>query len=122
MEFSIHPIFEFNDNNFLFTIYDQSTDKHYPEFDRMFTLYYEYYDYKGNGTIIKSRKNPFEKCGNETKAKHEKIFRYNPNCYYCFPEKIVIPLKGFSSLGIFNTIRIQVDYCYNNTNPDAGPI
>jgi hypothetical protein len=116
------PYFEFTDNNLLLTIYDQYTDQQYPEFERMFKISFDYFDYFGNGTQSIKFKNPLEKCGQKAIKQWESSFRFDPKYFYCFPENSKVELRGVASQGIFTGLRLQVDYCSNNTDLNKGPI
>jgi hypothetical protein len=116
------PNYFLTDTNFLFTIYDQSTDKLYPDFERMFTIYYDYYDFKGNGTLEVIYKIGLEKCSPEVKKKKKQYFSYDPDSYLCFPKNSSLSLKGLITKGIYTAVRLQVDYCQNNTDILKGPI
>ena len=114
------PYYEMTDHNFLFTIYDQYSDEHFPQFDRMFTIYYDYIYFKGNGTIEAKYKFGVEKCGQKAIELKKNNFTYDPKTYFCFPLNSRIPLEG--SKGAYSLIRLQVDYCQNNTDINNGPI
>jgi hypothetical protein len=42
------PEYNFTDDNFFFTLYDQASDRPIPNFERMFLVYYDYLSFDGN--------------------------------------------------------------------------
>jgi hypothetical protein len=114
------PEFNLTDDNFLFTLYDQSTDKPIPNFERMFFVYYDYLSFDGNGTSSHKFKNPFHRCSKKTVDKWNSYFFYDPAGYYCLPEDEKMLMKGTTSTGVTKLLRIMVDYCKNNTDPNKG--
>jgi hypothetical protein len=116
------PYHEFKDDNFLFTFYNQYTDRQFEDFERMFTVYYDYFNFMGDGKIEVSLRNPFEKCNKNSIKKWASYFRYDAETYYCFPKNSTIPISGTRASGIFKGLRLQLDFCTNNTDPKKGQI
>jgi hypothetical protein len=115
-------LYNITDNNFLFSIYDQFTDEPISDFDRRFYVYYDYYSLDGQGSIEVDLNNPMEKCSQETLKKFEDNFYSDPSTYLCFPKNSKIELKGVMSKGINSAIRLQVNYCKNNTDSSKGKL
>lgn len=110
------------DSNFLFSIYDQYTDQPIPEFDRRFEVYYDFLDFRGEGMIDKNFRNPFEKCSNKTLKSYSEFLNMEPSSYYCFPKGSEIELTGVMSQGKSSLVRLQLDFCKNNTEIKKGKI
>jgi hypothetical protein len=109
-------------SNFLFSIYDQYTDEAIPEFDRRFEVYYDFLDFRGDGMIDKNFRNPFEKCSEEALKLYTDYLNLEPSSYYCFPKGSQIELMGVMSQGKSSLVRLQVDYCKNNTDINKGNV
>jgi hypothetical protein len=105
------------DGNFLFSIYDQYTDQQIPDFERRFEVYYDFLDFRGQGMIDTNFRNPFEKCSKEVTQNYTGYLNMDPSTYYCFPKNSKIEVEGVMSQGKSSLVRLQLDYCKNNTNP-----
>jgi hypothetical protein len=102
------------DDNFLLAIYDQYSDLPFPDYERRFFIYYDYFYNEGNGTSFTSPKIPLKKCKKEALSIWEGYFYVDPSLYYCFPDNSNIDLLGVMNQGRHSSIRIQVDFCENN--------
>jgi hypothetical protein len=109
-------------SNFLFSIYDQYTDQPIPEFDRRFEVYYDFLDFRGEGMIDKNFRNPFEKCTREALKSYSEYLNMLPSSYYCFPKGSEIELMGVMSQGKSSLVRLQLDFCKNNTDVSKGAL
>jgi hypothetical protein len=116
------PTKNISDSNFLFAIYDQSTREIFSEFYRKFEIYYQYGEQYGNGTIKYSKKIFLVKCDDETLKKYEGLFKVEASNYVCLPKGSNVELKGIMNRGNFTYIRVQMDFCVNNTDTNIGPI
>jgi hypothetical protein len=116
------PLKIINDRNFLFTIYDQYTFLPIPDFDRRFTVYFDYNIFSGAGGTIRRNNIPIEKCSQEALKLWDGYFNINRDTYFCFPKNTTWDIKGVFSEGAYAAIRLQVDYCKNNTNPTLGQV
>jgi hypothetical protein len=116
------PEFNLTDDNFLFTLYDQETDQPIPNFEKMFFVYYDYLSFDIYGTNSHILKNPFHRCTNKTIDKWKAYFAYDPKGYYCLPQDERLLMKGSESTGVLKYLRIMVDYCNNNTDPNKGDV
>lgn len=116
------PMKVINDRNFLFTIYDQYTFLPIPEFNRRFTVYFDYNIFSGTGGTIRKSNMPIEKCSQEALKLWEGYFNISPDTYLCFPKNTTWDIKGVFSEGAYAAIRLQVDYCKNNSDPSIGRV
>jgi hypothetical protein len=114
------PEFNLTDDNFFFTLYDQASDNPIPNIKRMFFVYYDYLSFDGNMTNSHKLKNPFYSCPKNTIDKWKSFLAYDPSGYYCLPENEKILMKGTYSTGVSKLLRVMVDYCKNNTDPNKG--
>jgi hypothetical protein len=114
------PEYNLTDDNFLFTLYDQATDQPIKNFEKMFFVYYDYLSFDGNRTSSHKFKNPFHRCSKKTVDKWKSYFFHDPEGYYCLPQDEKMLMKGTTSTGVTKLLRILVDYCKNNTDPNKG--
>ena len=63
----------------------------------------------------------FEKCGSEVLEHYKGYFSVDPSTYYCFPKGTNLKLVGILYQGKSAAVRLQVDFCKNNTDPSNGP-
>jgi len=121
------PSFTITDMNFLFAVYDQFSDLGFEEFERKFVGYMEYYEYMGDGTNIDGSTDPnnnhfFEKCSPEALAKWDGYFYNDKSLYFCLPKNTTLNIKGIFNEGAHSAVRMQIMYCFNNTDSTQGPI
>lgn len=111
-----------NERNFLFTINDQYSNQRIPDFERRFTVSFDY-NQINDGSVKKTLRIPFEKCSNETLKYWEGYFSSLPKeNYLCFPKGKQWELSGIDNQGNFTRIRMQMEYCMNNTDPTIGAL
>jgi hypothetical protein len=118
----VPPLKVINDKNFLFAIYDQSSDLPLPDFERRFIVYFDYYQYNGVGGSSKMAKIPIEKCSQEVIKIWDGFFYVDSSNYLCFPRNMTWNLNGILNEGAHSLVRLQVDYCKNNTDPTLGQV
>jgi hypothetical protein len=110
------------DNNFLFAIYDQYSVQEIKEMERRFSISYDYVVFYGNGTNTGKMKIPLSKCKNDALKKWEGYFYADASLYYCFPENSTTQILGIFNQGQHTFVRLQVEYCKNNTDSSKGRI
>lgn len=116
------PHMNIDETNFLFTVYDQFSDKLIPDFNRRFTISFDYTEV-ADGSYKRLRRIPFEKCSEDVLKLWDGYFSLIPKeSYLCFPKGKKWPLKGIDNQGNFTRIRMQMEYCMNNTNPEIGAL
>ncbi len=95
-----------NDKNFLFSIYDQYSDEQIPDFNRRFSLSFDYFEIT-DGSFKMTPRIPFEKCSENVLKLWDGYFsQISKENYYCFPKGKSWPIKGISTQGNYTTIRI----------------
>ncbi len=117
------PFKNITGSNFLFAMYDQASDKPIADFNRRFFASFDYYNTFANGISIVQRRIPFEKCSpeviNQWKGYYARVGSAN---YICFPQNQTWALSGIILQGNYTSIRIQLEFCLNNTDPTIGPV
>ncbi len=106
-------------------LYDQYDDKQIPDFNRRFSLSFDYHQIS-DGAYNITRRIPFERCSEEVLKLRDGYFSaISKENYYCFPKGNNWPITGIDNQGNFTRIRIQLESCKNNTDPIKvhwGPI
>lgn len=116
-----NPVYQISYLNFLFAVYDQSSDKPFEELDRKFYSYIDYYDWPGDGTRT-SKRYYLERCSTETIKKWDGYFKNVKSNYFCLPKNVTLDIKGIYNEGKYTSLRLQIDFCKNNTNLDNDQI
>lgn len=116
------PSYNLNDNNLLFSIYDQYSNTPIPDFDRRFYVYYDFYSLDELGSVKEVLNTSMEKCSQDVLKKYQSDLYLSPSAYICFARNSIINLKGVISKGANSAVRLQVDFCKNNTDLSKGPL
>ncbi len=110
-----NPIHVITHLNFLFAIYDQWSDKPFPEFERKFYSYLDHIEYDGKGGN-KITKYYFEKCSNNTISKWKGYF-YNISANnWRLTVGNTSTINGVFGEGKHDALRLQTKYCDNIVN------
>jgi hypothetical protein len=67
-------------------------------------------------------RNPFERCTREALELYSKYLNVLPSSYYCFPKGSEIELMGVMNKGKSSLVRLQLDFCKNNTDINKGTV
>lgn len=117
----IHETIISNDN-FIFSIYDQYSDELIPDFERRFSISFDFFNVT-DGKYEIQRRIDFEKCSQETLNKWDGYYAaVSKDSYLCFPKNKTWTLKGTILQGNYTYIRIQLEYCQNNKDVNLGPV
>jgi hypothetical protein len=109
------------DSNVFLAVYYQSSFEPIAEFERKFSFYYVYQNMTGSGQVYQDIQY-FEQCSPEVIDTVKSNLGANPNFYKCFPKGKNIEVYNPMYSGIGSLIKIEVEFCKNNSDISKGPI